>query len=65
MGFEQRIPLNFVSQAIGLRVLKLGSMEPEKLLEAAAPFISHENENSCAGFPKASCRLARSSIIFT
>jgi len=59
MGFFARLPLTFhwfpdglavigaspeYSAALGTRVLRIGSMTPEQLLPAIAPYIAHENE---------------------
>src|SRR5262245_35781417 len=58
-GFYRRLPITLYwfadglaitaaaaefSDAIGSRVLKMGSMTPEQLLSAMAPYISHEND---------------------
>jgi hypothetical protein len=59
MGFERALPVQFrwfsdgmivwlatpeYKQTIGMRVAKVGSMTPEDLEKAIAPFISYENE---------------------
>ena len=58
MGFERRLPISFgwfadgltvigatqtYTETIGLRVQNIGSLMPPQLLEAASPFLSHEN----------------------
>jgi hypothetical protein len=59
MGFEQALPVQFrwfsdgmivwlatpaYKQMIGLHVAKIGSMPPEDLEKAVAPFVSYEND---------------------
>jgi hypothetical protein len=59
MGFEVSLPVTFswfsdgmivwlatpaYKQTIGLRVMRIGSMPPEELQKAVAPFVSCENE---------------------
>ncbi len=58
-GFERQLPLTFYwytdglavvsaskpyAEALGLRVLTIGSMTPAALLQAMSPYISHEND---------------------
>ncbi|MGA3370166.1 MAG: S41 family peptidase [Terracidiphilus sp.] len=60
MGFERALPVQFrwfsdgmivwlatpaYQQLVGLRVARVGSMAPEDLEKAVAPFVSYENES--------------------
>lgn len=59
MGFFRRLPISLFwfsdglmvteaskdyAEAIGARVLRIGTMTPEEALAAVAPYVSHENE---------------------